>query len=162
MIAPVPAEWSLHRALWLGFPSHGELWEDDLAPAQAEVAALAKALAGPGAERVRRARDLALSADADAQTRAALQTAAAAVDERSEDGRPLPVCRIRLPAAFAAEPKRGGTLVTIVVSDQLAGKVSDILKKHSPASTGERAAEWTAEGWVSLDVGHIDATLATA
>jgi agmatine deiminase len=49
----VPAEWSEHRALWLGFPSDGSLWEDDLAPAQAEVAALACALAGPGGERVR-------------------------------------------------------------------------------------------------------------
>jgi agmatine deiminase len=49
----VPAEWSPHAALWLGFPSHGELWEDNLAPAQAEVAALARALAGPGDERVR-------------------------------------------------------------------------------------------------------------
>jgi len=53
MITPVPAEWSQHRALWLGFPSHGDLWEDNLEPAQTEVADLAKALAGPGQERVR-------------------------------------------------------------------------------------------------------------
>jgi len=53
MITPVPAEWSAHRAMWLGFPSHAELWEDNLAPAQDEVAALARALAGPGGERVR-------------------------------------------------------------------------------------------------------------
>jgi agmatine deiminase len=39
--------------MWLGFPSHAELWEDNLAPAQAEAAELAKALAGPGGERVR-------------------------------------------------------------------------------------------------------------
>ena len=48
-----PAEWSHHRAIWVGFPSHAELWEDDLHAAQVEVAALAQALAGPGAERVR-------------------------------------------------------------------------------------------------------------
>jgi len=53
MTVTVPAEWAPHRAMWLGFPSHAELWEDDLAAAQAEVAALARALAGPGAEHVR-------------------------------------------------------------------------------------------------------------
>ena len=62
----VPAEWSPHQAMWLGFPSHEELWEDDLAPAQDEVAALARALAGPGAERVR------LMVDGDAAHAAAL------------------------------------------------------------------------------------------
>ena len=49
----VPAEWAPHRAMWLGFPSHADLWEADLEPAQSEVAALARALAGPGGERVR-------------------------------------------------------------------------------------------------------------
>ena len=53
MNAAVPAEWAPHRAMWLGFPSHADLWEDDLPAAQAEVAALARALAGPGGERVR-------------------------------------------------------------------------------------------------------------
>lgn len=53
MKVTVPAEWAPHRAMWLGFPSHAELWQEDLPQAQAEVAALARALAGPGAERVR-------------------------------------------------------------------------------------------------------------
>jgi agmatine deiminase len=51
--SPVPAEWSPHRAMWVGWPSHGELWEDNLIPAQAEVEALVRALAGPGRERVK-------------------------------------------------------------------------------------------------------------
>jgi agmatine deiminase len=50
---PVPAEWGAHRAMWLGFPSHADLWLEDLTVAQAEVAALARALAGPGGENVR-------------------------------------------------------------------------------------------------------------
>ena len=49
----IPAEWAPHRAMWLGFPSHEVLWEDDLPAAQAEVAALARALAGPGREQVK-------------------------------------------------------------------------------------------------------------
>ena len=53
MTVLVPAEWAPHRAMWLGFPSHEDLWEEDLPQAQEEVAALARALAGPGAERVR-------------------------------------------------------------------------------------------------------------
>jgi len=53
MNVTVPAEWAPHRAMWLGFPSHAELWQEDLEAAQAEVAALARALAGPGGERVR-------------------------------------------------------------------------------------------------------------
>ena len=48
-----PAEWAPHRAMWLGFPSHADLWLEDLEEARAEVAALAGALAGPGREQVR-------------------------------------------------------------------------------------------------------------
>jgi len=53
MTSTVPAEWSPHRAIWVGFPSHAELWQDDLAAAQAEVGALVRALAEAGGERVR-------------------------------------------------------------------------------------------------------------
>jgi len=50
---PIPAEWSPHRAMWVGWPSHADLWEDNLEPAQGEVEALVRALAGPGREHVK-------------------------------------------------------------------------------------------------------------
>ncbi len=39
--------------MWVGFPSHEDLWQEDLETAQDEVAGLARALATVGAERVR-------------------------------------------------------------------------------------------------------------
>ena len=47
-------EWAEHEWVWIGFPSHADLWEEDLAPAQAEVAAFARAVrAGGRGEEVR-------------------------------------------------------------------------------------------------------------
>ncbi|MGH6706591.1 MAG: agmatine deiminase family protein [Sphingomicrobium sp.] len=42
-------EWAPHEAVWIGFPSAADLWEDDLTPAQAEVAAFAAAVHADGA-----------------------------------------------------------------------------------------------------------------
>lgn len=53
MTLPVPAEWTPHRAMWVGWPSHADLWEENLEPAQAEVEALVRALTGPGREQVK-------------------------------------------------------------------------------------------------------------
>ena len=69
------AEWAPQRALFVGFPSDPELWEDDLAPAQGEVAALARQLSETVTVRL-----LASGADA-ARTARGLVPAAVLVDD---------------------------------------------------------------------------------
>ena len=43
-----PAEWAPHDAVWIGFPSHAELWEEDLEPARGEVIEFARAVHAGG------------------------------------------------------------------------------------------------------------------
>ena len=54
MTARQPPDWAPHEFVWIGFPSHKDLWEDDLEPARAEVVAFARLVhAGGRGEQVR-------------------------------------------------------------------------------------------------------------
>ena len=48
MTARQPPEWAPHDHVWIGFPSHGELWEDDLETAREQVVAFARAVYSEG------------------------------------------------------------------------------------------------------------------
>ena len=48
MTARQPPEWAAHDWVWIGFPSHADLWEDDLEAAREEVVAFARAVHADG------------------------------------------------------------------------------------------------------------------
>ena len=58
-----PAEWTPHRACWLAWPAHADLWLENLAPAQQAFASLCKAIAS-GPDETREGLDVLVKDDA--------------------------------------------------------------------------------------------------
>ncbi len=48
MTATMPAEWATQEWIWIGFPAHAALWEDNLESAQQQIAAFANAVSEAG------------------------------------------------------------------------------------------------------------------
>ena len=49
--------------------------------------------------------------------------------------------------------RRGGTLVTVLTSDETADQARDVLNAHNPVDLDERVASWLGRGWTGYEPG---------
>lgn len=56
---------------------------------------------------------------------------------------------------FAEGVKRGGTLVTLQASDQMANRAVDIMNRHNPVDVNKRASEWRSDRTMGEGMGTM-------
>ncbi len=52
---------------------------------------------------------------------------------------------------YAEGVRRGGTLVTVQTSDEMANRAADALNRHHPVNIKQRASSWRESGWRGFD-----------
>lgn len=52
---------------------------------------------------------------------------------------------------YAEGVRRGGTLVTVNTTDEMADRAADIMRRYAPVDVERRAAMWREEGWKGFD-----------
>ena len=159
-----PAEWARHSLVWSAWPSHGDLWQEDLAPAREEVAALFAAIADvdpvSGEIRGERLRILADGDEAIESARAALAGKGAEVvpakfgDIWLRDTAPIFVLGSQGLQASCFRFNGWGGKYVLAGDDQVANFVA--AKADVPA----RSFNWVFEGG-SIDVDGEGAALTT-
>jgi agmatine deiminase len=150
-----PAEWQPHSAVWSAWPSHADLWLEDLEPARAQIAALFEAIADvdptTGKPRGERLRILACGDEAVASAQAALSRFGAEIipaafgDIWFRDTAPIFVGRSNTLQAACFKFNGWGGKYVLDNDDRVAAFVAD--KAGVPAV----AQDWVFEGG-SLDV----------
>ncbi|MBM4185027.1 MAG: agmatine deiminase family protein [Gemmatimonadetes bacterium] len=85
-VFPPPPEWAHHDAVWTAWPSHADLWTEDLAGARAEIGAFLRAVAdvdATGSPRGERLSVLVANAEARADAERALAGTGARIEDAS-------------------------------------------------------------------------------
>ena len=147
----IPAEWSDHRRMFTAWPSHADLWKEDLTEARNEVAAMVRALSSGEPVTVLACGDEALASARKALDRYATVEVALFGDIWLRDTGPIFAFEgNRLTALRFLNNGWGGKYPLLhddTIGDELAERAAAPIRKHSFILEGG-AVEHNGQGWV--------------